>query len=155
MADGGAKFEHGTASPPFPRPPRTWASWFAPSAVVLALVSALVTFLILTGLTPIIPTHDVVVTVLLGNAAIAIVLIGVLAWEFVGLFRARRRGRAAARLHFRIVLLFGIIAVVPAILVAVIASITLDRGLDRWFSNRARVMLGNAINIAQAYVRDY
>jgi two-component system nitrogen regulation sensor histidine kinase NtrY len=155
MADGGAKFEHGTASPPFPRPPRTWASWFAPSAVVLALVSALVTFLILTGLTPIIPTHDVVVTVLLGNAAIAIVLIGVLAWEFVGLFRARRRGRAAARLHFRIVLLFGIIAVVPAILVAVIASITLDRGLDRWFSNRTRVMLGNAINIAQAYVRDY
>ncbi|HSK28383.1 MAG TPA: PAS domain-containing protein, partial [Candidatus Limnocylindria bacterium] len=29
------------------------------------------------------------------------------------------------------------------------------RGLDRWFSDRTRGMLNNAINIAQAYVRDY
>jgi two-component system, NtrC family, nitrogen regulation sensor histidine kinase NtrY len=79
----------------------------------------------------------------------------VLAGEFVGLIRARRRGRAGARLHVRIALLFGVVAVVPAILVAVIASITLDRGLDRWFSDRTRGMLGNAVNIAQAYVRDY
>ena len=55
----------------------------------------------------------------------------------------------------RIALLFGVVAVVPAILVAIIASITLDRGLDRWFSDRTRGMLTNAVNIAQAYVRDY
>jgi two-component system nitrogen regulation sensor histidine kinase NtrY len=155
MAETSAKLESVTTSPPFPRPPRTWANWFAPSAVLLALISALVTFLILTGLTPVVPTHEVVVSVLLINAGVAVVLLGVLAWEFVGLMRARRRGRAAARLHVRIALLFGVVAVVPAILVAVIASITLDRGLDRWFSDRTRGMLGNAVNIAQAYVRDY
>ncbi|MEX2127971.1 MAG: PAS domain-containing sensor histidine kinase [Xanthobacteraceae bacterium] len=155
MADTSAKLESTTVSPPFPRPPRTWANWFAPGAVLLALVSALVTFLILTGLTPVVPTHNVVVSVLLANAAVAVVLLGVLAWEFVGLVRARRRGRAAARLHVRIALLFGVVAIVPAILVAVIASITLDRGLDRWFSDRTRGMLANAINISQAYVRDY
>jgi len=155
MAETSAKLENPTASPPFPRPPRTWAAWFAPGAVVLALSSALVTFLVLTGLTPIVPTHEVVVTVLLVNAAMVVVLIGVLAWEFIGLVRARRRGRAGARLHVRIALLFGIVAVVPAILVAVIASITLDRGLDRWFSDRTRVLISNAVNIAQVYVRDY
>ena len=144
-----------TNSAPFPRPPRNWTVWFAPTAVVLALASATVTFFVLTGLTPVIPTHNVVVSVLLANAAIAVVLLAVIAWEFVGLVRARRRGRAGARLHSRIVLLFGIVAVVPAILVAIIASITLDRGLDRWFSDRTRVMLSNAINIADAYVRDY
>jgi two-component system nitrogen regulation sensor histidine kinase NtrY len=154
MADTGGRHEN-AGSAPFPRPPRTLSAWFAPGAVVLALVSALVTFLILTGLTPIAPTHNVVVSVLLANAAVAAVLIGVIAWEFVGVIRARRRGRAGARLHGRIVLLFGIVAIVPAILVAVIASITLDRGLDRWFSDRTRVMLSNAINIADAYVRDY
>lgn len=155
MAETSVKLESTTASPPFPRPPRTWSSWFVPAAVVLALLSAFVTFLVLTGLTPIIPTHEVVVTVLLANAAMALVLFGILAFEIVGLVRARRRGRAGARLHVRIALLFGIVAVVPAILVAVVASITLDRGLDRWFSDRTRGLLNNAVNIAQAYVRDY
>jgi two-component system nitrogen regulation sensor histidine kinase NtrY len=154
MAEASGRLEN-TSSAPFPRPPRTWTAWFAPTAVVLALGSALVTFFVLTGLTPVVPTHNVVVSVLLANAAIAVVLLAVIAWELVGLIRARRRGRAGARLHSRIVLLFGIVAVVPAILVAVIASITLDRGLDRWFSERTRVMLSNAINIADAYVRDY
>jgi two-component system, NtrC family, nitrogen regulation sensor histidine kinase NtrY len=154
MTESSAKLDQ-TVSPPFPRAPRSWKSWFAPTAVVVALLSALATFLILTGLTAIAPTHEVVVSVLLVNALVAAVLIGVLAWEFFGLIRARRRGRAGARLHVRIALLFGIVAVVPAILVAVIASITLDRGLDRWFSDRTRGMLSNAINIAQAYVRDY
>ena len=154
MAETSSKFES-SGSAPFPRPPRTWSSWFAPTAVVFALLSALVTFFVLTGLTPIVPTHNVVVSVLLTNAAIAVVLLAVIVWEFVGLVRARRRGRAGARLHSRIVVLFGIVAIVPAILVAVIASITLDRGLDRWFSERTRVLLNNAINIADAYVRDY
>jgi two-component system, NtrC family, nitrogen regulation sensor histidine kinase NtrY len=155
LGESGGRLDQSTGSPPFPRPPRSWASWFAPSAVVLALLSALATFLVLTGMTPIAPTHEVVVTVLLANALIAAVLIAVLAWEFYGLVRARRRGRAGARLHVRIAMLFGVVAIVPAILVAVIASITLDRGLDRWFSDRTRGLLTNSINIAQAYVRDY
>lgn len=155
LTDSGSKSGQGAASAPFPRPPRSWTSWFAPTAVVVALLSALLTFLVLTGLTPIAPTHEVVVSVLLANTIISAVLIAVLAWEFIGLLRAKRRGRAGARLHVRIALLFGVVAVVPAILVAVIASITLDRGLDRWFSDRTRTMLANAVNIAQAYVRDY
>ena len=36
--------------------------------------------------------------------------------------------------HVRIVGLFSVMAAVPAILLALVASITLDRGLDRWFS---------------------
>ena len=138
----------------FPRPRLGISRFFAPIAVVLALFSAFITFLVLTGLTPIPPTHDVVVSVLLGNAAMVALLAIIVAWEIWALFRARRRGRAAARLHVRIVVLFGIIAVVPAILVAVIASITLDRGLDRWFSLRTRTIIGDAVVIAQAYVRE-
>ena len=138
----------------FPRPRLGISRFFAPIAVVLALISALITFLVLTGLTPIPPTHNVVVGVLLGNAAMVALLALIVAWEIWGLFRARRRGRAAARLHVRIVVLFGIVAVVPAILVAVIASITLDRGLDRWFSARTRAIIGDAVVIAQSYVRE-
>jgi two-component system nitrogen regulation sensor histidine kinase NtrY len=142
-------------SAPFPKPPRRFSSYFAPVFVVLSLFSALVTFLVLTGLTPISPTHNVVVTVLLANGAMVLILLAVVAWEVFNVIRAQRKGRAGARLHARIVILFGIVAVVPAILVAVIASITLDRGLDRWFSQRTRAIIGNAITVAETYVREH
>jgi two-component system nitrogen regulation sensor histidine kinase NtrY len=155
MTDTASKPDDLALSPPFPRPPRHLTAWFAPAAVVLALLSAFVTFLVLTGLTPIIPTHAVVVTVLLANATMALLLLGIVAWEIVGLARARLKGKAGARLHVRILLLFAFVATVPAILVAIVASITLDRGLDRWFSLRTREIIDSSLVIAETYVREH
>jgi two-component system nitrogen regulation sensor histidine kinase NtrY len=126
-----------------------------PLAVGLALLSAAVTFLVLTGLTPIVPTHEVVVTVLLANAATVLILLAIIVREVGIIVQARRRGRAGARLHVRIVGLFSVIAAVPAILVAIVASITLDRGLDRWFSSRTQALIANSLTVAQVYFREH
>jgi len=125
------------------------------AAVALALLSALVTFVVLAGLTPIAPTHEVVVTLLLANAATVFLLVLVIGREVWGMVQARRRGRAAARLHVRIVALFSIIAAVPAIAVAIVASVTLDRGLDRLFSQQTRSLIENSLIVADAYVREH
>src|SRR2546423_11352329 len=125
------------------------------AAVALALLSALVTFVVLAGLTPIAPTHEVVVTLLLTNAVTVFLLIVVIAREVWRIVQARRRGRAAARLHVRIVALFSVIAAVPAIAVAVVASVTLDRGLDRLFSQQTRSLIENSLIVADAYVREH
>src|SRR5690349_4336922 len=103
-------------------------------AVGLALLSAAVTFVVLANLTPIAPTHYVVLTLLVANAVTVFFLIGIIGFEVWRVLQARRRGRAAARLHIRIVALFSLIAAAPAILVSIVASVTLDRGLDRLFS---------------------
>lgn len=121
-------------------------------AVLLALTSAGATFFILMGLTPIQPTQSTVVTAMTVNGALVIFLVLVVSWELGALYLARRRGRAAARLHIRIVGLFSLVAVAPALLVAVIASITLDRGLDNWFSTRTREIVDTSVSIAHAYV---
>ena len=155
MTDTATKRDDLALSAPFPRPPRSITAWLAPVAVGLALVSALITFLVLTGLTPVVPTHNVVVTVLRANAVTGVLLLVVVGWQVVGLIRARRKGRAAARLHVRIVLMFALVAIVPAILVAVIASITLDRGLDRWFSTRTRAIIDSSVTIAETYAREH
>jgi two-component system nitrogen regulation sensor histidine kinase NtrY len=126
-----------------------------PAAVVLALLSALLTFLILAGFTPIVPTHRVVVSVLLVNVATIMILLGVIAREGWRVWQARRHGLAGARLHVRIVGLFSVITAVPVVLVAVVASITLDRGLDRWFSQRTRAVIENSLTVAQTYVREH
>src|SRR5882757_6304954 len=125
------------------------------AAVALALLSALVTFVVLAGLTPIVPTHEVVVFLLAVNAGTVFLLVLVIAREVWGVVQARRRGRAAARLHVRIVALFSVIAAVPAILVAVVASVTLDRGLDRLFSQQTHSLIENSLIVADAYVREH
>jgi two-component system nitrogen regulation sensor histidine kinase NtrY len=125
------------------------------AAVALALLSALITFVVLAGLTPIAPTHEVVVTLLLANAGTVFLLVLVIAREVWGIVQARRRGRAASRLHVRIVALFSIIAAVPAIIVAVVASVTLDRGLDRLFSQQTRSLIENSLIVSDAYVREH
>ena len=123
--------------------------------VVLSLFSGFATYLILTGLTPIVPTHSVVVSVLLINALLVLAMIGMIAWQVMGLWSARRRQAAGARLHVRIVSLFSFIAVLPAILLAIFASISLDRGLDQWFSSRTKSILQNSISVARAYLNEH
>jgi two-component system, NtrC family, nitrogen regulation sensor histidine kinase NtrY len=126
-----------------------------PIAVGLALLSALVTFIVLADLTPFSPTHYVVITLLAINAATVILLLAIIVWEVWKVVQARRSGRAAARLHVRIVGLFSVIAAAPAILVAIVASVTLDRGLDRLFSTRTRAAIENSLIVAEAYLRDH
>jgi two-component system nitrogen regulation sensor histidine kinase NtrY len=126
-----------------------------PLAVGLALLSAFVTFIVLADFTPLSPTHDVVVSLLAANAATVVLLLAVIVRDVWQVVQARRTGRAAARLHVRIVGIFSLIAAAPAILVAIVASVTLDRGLDRLFSTRTRSAIENSLIVAEAYLRDH
>jgi two-component system nitrogen regulation sensor histidine kinase NtrY len=119
--------------------------------VFAALCSALVTFLVLAGVTPIVPVHQVVVAVFVVNAILVLVLIGVVAVEGIGLVRARRAGAAAAGLHVRIVGLFSFVAALPAVLVAIVATVTIERGLEPWFSDRMRDAIFRSVELADAY----
>ncbi|EJN14132.1 PAS domain S-box [Bradyrhizobium sp. YR681] len=137
--------------------PRRWSPrrWLAPFAVALALLSGLLTFLVLTGLTRIDPTPEVVRSFYLINAGTILLLVGIIVRELWQLILARRRGRAAARLHVQIVSLFSIVAVLPAVLVSVVANVTLERGLDRLFSGPTKEVIQNSLNIARAYMQDH
>jgi two-component system nitrogen regulation sensor histidine kinase NtrY len=136
--------------------PRRWPlrRLLAPFAVGFALLSAFLTFVVLTGLTPIEPTRGVVVSFLLINAATILLLIGIIVREVWQLVQARRRGRAAARLHVQIVSLFSVIAVLPAVLVSIVANVTIDRGLDRLFSGTTKAAIENSLIVASAYLNE-
>ena len=129
--------------------------WLAPFAVALALLSAFFTFVVLTGLTPIEPSPQLVRTFLMINAATILLLVGIIVREVWQMVQARRRGRAAARLHVQIVSLFSVIAVLPAVLVAIVANVTIQRGLDRLFSGPTRSVIENSLIIARAYTYEH
>jgi two-component system nitrogen regulation sensor histidine kinase NtrY len=124
-------------------------------AVGVALLSATATFLVLAGLTPIDPVDSVVRGLLLGNAVTGLLLVTIIGLEVWTVVQARRRGYAGSRLHVQIVGLFAVIAAVPTVLIAVVASTTLDRGLDRYFSTSTRSMVEASLIVAHAYVNEH
>ncbi|MEM1289172.1 MAG: PAS domain-containing sensor histidine kinase [Pseudomonadota bacterium] len=129
--------------------------FLGPFLIVLAIVAGIGSFAILTGSTPIIPTRDVVLRLMVVNAVTVTALVVLIGIEIFKILKARKDRRAGARLHLRLLALFSLIAAVPAILVAVVATITLDRGLDRWFSERTQSMVDFARVVARAYLDEY
>src|SRR5579863_4789856 len=111
---------------------------FGRAVVVLAIAAALISFLFFAGYTPIAPTDIVVLTLFVINLVCILVLIGFVMVEAWSIIAARRRQAAGARLHIRIVGLFTVIAIVPAILMAFVGSVTLDRSLNPTFLHDVR-----------------
>src|SRR3954468_12252274 len=68
----------------------------------------------------------------------------------IAVSRAEQGGLGSGRLHVRLVVLFTAIAAVPTVLVAIFASVLFQSGLEFWFSNRARNMLENTVEVARS-----
>ena len=122
--------------------------------VLAALATAAISFAILLGLTPIRPSNGTTTALIAVNSFFIAVLFGLVVYEIMRVVNARRTRRAASRLHVRIIGLFSLVAAVPAIVVAIVASITLNQGLDRWFQERTRSIVDSSFRIAEAYVAE-
>ena len=123
-------------------------------AIVAALLMAAASFAILIGATPITPDEVTTLSLIGINAALILLLVGLIGGEVYRIYEARKRGKAASRLHVRIVAMFALVAAIPAIMVAVVASVTLDIGLDRWFQLRTKAIVSSSLSIAEAYVQE-
>ena len=64
---------------------------------------------------------------------------------------ARRAQSAGSRLHSRLSAVFAFVALLPTVLVAIFATITLNIGLEGWFSERVRDVVGASLSAAEAY----
>ena len=63
----------------------------------------------------------------------------------------RRLEFAGSRLHLRLSGVFAFLALLPTILVAIFAVFTVNFGLEGWFSERVRNVVGSSLAAAQAY----
>ena len=63
----------------------------------------------------------------------------------------RRAKSAGSRLHLRLTAVFTLVALVPTVLVAIFAGLTLNVGLEGWFSDRVRTVVNTSLSAAQAY----
>jgi len=129
-------------------------SQLAFGVALLAVISGVATYMLLTGLTPYALDSTGLVVLMLINLALVLTLATLIGWRLARLWATRRSGRAGAKLHVRLVTWFSIIAVVPAILVAVFATVTLNVGMAAWFSSNVRTALDGSVNISRQYVKE-
>ncbi len=85
---------------------------------------------------------------LIANLIPAIALMVLLSRK-VAMARAEKGGLAGGRLHTRLVALFSVIAAVPTVVVAVFAALLFQSGLEFWFSDRAKGMIENSVQLAR------
>ncbi len=97
-------------------------------------------------------TSQVVLFVLLANLA----LIAFLAFRVGRRVLALARGvhEAGSRLHLRFVALFSAVALIPAVLIALVFGVLVNRGVDQWFSQNVQASVENGAIVGRAYIAD-
>jgi two-component system, NtrC family, nitrogen regulation sensor histidine kinase NtrY len=122
---------------------------------IAATLSGLATYVVLSGSLSLDADPGLVLGLLYLDL-ILLLLLGVVVFRRLAqLILARWKGSAGSRLHARLVALFSVVAVAPAIVVAVFSVMFLHYGLEAWFSERIRGALSNSMSVAQAYLEEH
>ncbi len=123
--------------------------------MLAAVISGVVTVVAWTGSAEFGPDPDTVVVLLYIDTVLLLLLGAIVVRQLVRVWAERRRGLAGSGLHVRIVILFSLVAVTPAILVAVFSALFLNFGIQAWFSERVRTAVEASSAVAQAYLGEH
>jgi two-component system nitrogen regulation sensor histidine kinase NtrY len=94
-----------------------------------------------------------VLYILLVNLVLIVALAAAVGGQVMRLAQGRKTD-PGARLHLRFVALFSLVAVAPAILIALVFGVLVNRGVDQWFSDNVSSAVQNGARIGAAYVDD-
>lgn len=118
--------------------------------VVLGPLLALVTFLAMGPLDQG-AQSNVLRIVLLADLVYVIAVAALVLQKVVQMISARRSQSAGSRLHLRLTGVFAVMALLPTITVAVFATLSVNMGLEAWFSDRVGRVVSNSVAAAEAY----
>ncbi|MDP7101970.1 MAG: two-component sensor histidine kinase, partial [Rhodospirillales bacterium] len=122
---------------------------------VALLVSGLATILVLADYSPLDSNLTTVIALLNLDLVLALSLGALLARRLVGAWITRKYGSAGSRLHMKMVVSFGLVAIIPALLVVVFLGLFLNFGMETWFSDRVRTAVNASTIVAQSYLREH
>jgi two-component system nitrogen regulation sensor histidine kinase NtrY len=122
---------------------------------ILAVISGIATYFMISTAPPYGRSVQTVVLLLQVDVILLLLLGVIIGRRLVMLVLEHRQGRAGSKLHGRLVALFAVVAVAPAIIVSVFSVLFLSSGLETWFGDRIRVALETSMNVAEAYLEEH
>ncbi|WP_342630144.1 PAS domain-containing sensor histidine kinase [Nguyenibacter vanlangensis] len=123
--------------------------------VALALCFGVATFVVLSGGMSLTHYPRVQALIFILNFLVLLLLALALAERVGRVLAERRSGLAGARLHVRLVTLFGIVAAAPTILVGTFAAVFFHYGIQIWFSDRVNTALSEALEASHGYLQEH
>ncbi|MEM9350029.1 MAG: PAS domain-containing sensor histidine kinase [Pseudomonadota bacterium] len=121
--------------------------------IVLILLGPLLAIMTFVAMGPLDqgPGSSTLRAVLLADFVYVMTIAALVLYRVARMIAARRAKSVGSRLHLRLTGVFTFLALVPTVLVAVFAVITLNFGLEGWFSDRVRTVIGASVVAAEAY----
>ena len=107
--------------------------------------------MIFAGFTPILPTTGVVTSLLGGDGFVIVTLCVFIGMEVQKLRAARKAARAGSRLHTRLVVLFSLVAAIPALFTAVIATVSVEWAINPASLRNIPAFINEAGSSSQLY----
>lgn len=138
--------------------PRNWAERhrlqpkLAVGLILAAAPLGILTYGALTGWGGLAAYRVPIVTL---DILVLLLLSSLIAYRIVRLWIAHRQRMAGSRLHVRLVILFGLLAVTPAIVVAVFSGLIFHFGVQAWFSDQVKTSLAESFAVAEAYLEEH
>ncbi len=120
-----------------------------------ALLSGLATYATLAGSFGLPRSETVVASLLALDLVLLVLLATLVAWHLVALWLERRRGLVGARLHLRLVLWFGLVALLPTIFISAFSVLFFVYGMDKLFGDRVAAAVKESLYVADAYVQEH
>ena len=121
----------------------------------LALVLAVVSFVVLSGGTSLGLSHREIISIVPANFCVLMLLVAAVSVRVVRVLIERRRGSAGSRLQAQLVLLFSVVAVTPTIVVAIFATVFFQVGIQAWFNQRVSTALDESMQVARGYLTEH
>jgi two-component system nitrogen regulation sensor histidine kinase NtrY len=137
---------------------RLGSSWDKKSASILigiAIILCVSTYAALKSAPPFGNNSQAVVWLLnIDLAALAILGILIARCVFL-LYTIWKRGIPGARLHLRLVFIFGLLAMAPAIIMTMFSLFFFHYGVQTWFSDRVKTAVNESQVVAESYLREH
>ncbi|TQS72796.1 PAS domain-containing sensor histidine kinase [Rhodobacteraceae bacterium] len=125
------------------------------SLVVLGPLLAMATFFVLGPMARGGSSGGALRVVLLADFVYFLLLAGLIVARLAQMLAARRNRSSGSRLTLRLTGIFAFVALMPTVLVALFAGLTLNIGLEGWFSDRVRQVVGTSLQAAEAYQEEH
>lgn len=80
-----------------------------------------------------------------------LLIVGIVLVKILYVLSQRRSRLAGSKLHFRLAGVFTTMSLLPTITVAIFATVSINLGLEAWFSERVQSVIGTSLSAARAY----
>jgi len=97
---------------------------------------------------------DTLPTLFIGGGVLGIVLLALLIWRLWWLQKRIRRGVFGAKLTLKLLLMFGVVAMLPGLVVYGASVFFLNRSIETWFNVRVDNALTSGVKLGQAALDD-